>query len=128
MKFNHDCVRDILLEVESNGYGVFMSLDLLCSKLPQYSSEEISYCLLKMREGNLIDVRTANAMNVAMPLIVKIRDITYDGHEFLDNVRLPSTWDKVKETATSVGAFSIDAMKAIAVNVVTNLINGHFLP
>ncbi len=35
MKLNPDCVRDILLTVESNPFGKHMTLDELCGKLCQ---------------------------------------------------------------------------------------------
>lgn len=54
--------------------------------------------------------------------IIKIFDLTYEGHQFLANIRLDTTWNKTKEVAKNIGVESLQAIKDIAVATVTALI------
>ena len=55
VKLNPDCVREILLTVENNEFGVHLTFDNLCSKLPKYERNELHYCCLKLNEAGLLD-------------------------------------------------------------------------
>ena len=41
MKLNPDCIRDILIVVESMEYGTAYTLPRLSDQLPNYSTEEL---------------------------------------------------------------------------------------
>ena len=125
MKLNLDCVRDILLTVESNDFGVHMSFNKLCEKLPKYKSEEIHYCCLKLSEANLLQVVTISVIRNNMPSIKIIKDLTYPGHEFLADIKSDNVWTKIKSIALNVGSFSIHAIKEIAVSVTSDIIKSH---
>lgn len=46
MKFNPDCVRDILIHIESFEYNSAHTIDQMCTELSNYSYEELDYhCL-----------------------------------------------------------------------------------
>ncbi len=53
-------------------------------------------------------------------------DISPQAHEFINNIRTDGVWEKVKEKATKIGSFSIDALSKIAVSVISALITAQF--
>ena len=52
-----------------------------------------------------------------------IIDITYFGHEFIEQIKDDNNWNKVKDVAKKVGSSSIDILLQIAAGVLTNKIN-----
>lgn len=54
MKLDINCVRDILLTIESINYPVCIPRKEFCSRINNYSENEIEYCCLKLYEGNYI--------------------------------------------------------------------------
>lgn len=122
MKLNYDCIRDILLTVESNSFGYRMTLDSLSEKLSEYSTEELHYCCLKLYEGNYLELITVNELRSHIPGIKSIFDLTYDGHEFLETIKSDTNWNKTKRIALDVGSSSLSTIKDIATQVITSLI------
>ena len=125
MKLNPDCVRDILLTVESNEFGQHMTLDYLCEKLPNYSCEDIHYCCLKLDDAGLLEVKAYSMLGQTMPDIKTIKDLTFNGHEFLADIKSDNAWNKTKSIAKDVGSFSIHALKDISVGVINEIIKSH---
>lgn len=114
MKLNPDCVRDVLLAVESCSFGERMTLEDLNTKLPQYSAEDLCYTCLKLQEGGYLELLTISALRMPMPLIKEIGSLTYFGHEFLDTIREDNNWGKVKAVAQKAGTFSLTTLGEIA--------------
>lgn len=54
-----------------------------------------------------------------------IIDITYFGHEFIEQIKDDNNWKKVKDVAKKVGSSSIDILLQIATGVLTNKINNY---
>ena len=54
--------------------------------------------------------------------VYKIEDLTYEGHQFLADIRSDTTWNKTKETAKNIGTESLHAIKDIAIATATTLI------
>lgn len=52
----------------------------------------------------------------------KIIDITWDGHDFLNNIKEPSIWEATKNGAKKIGTTSASAIAFIAKEIVKNLI------
>ena len=117
MRLNSDCVRDVLLAVESCSFGERMTLEDLKAKLPQYSAEDLCYTCLKLEEGDYLELLTISALRMPMPLIKEIGSLTFSGHEFLDTIRADSNWGKVKAIAQKAGAFSLTSLGDIAKEV-----------
>lgn len=127
MELNKDCVRDVLLSCEEllkmdeEGYMNSLSHEELEQVLPNYKTEDIIYTVVKLKEAGFLDVKVTRASgNILVDL--RIYDITFTGHEFLNDIRDDNNWKKVKEIAKSVGAFSINMIAQIAVGVIqTNI-------
>lgn len=119
MKLNPDCMRDILLIIENCAYQEMPSFSYIVKALPQYTSDDISYSCEKLYEANFIDAIVKNYIRGQCP-IVKIRNITYSGHQFLEDVRDDHNWSKIKEIALSVGSVSISTLSQIASTVISS--------
>lgn len=125
MKLNVDCIRDILLFLESLDYEQTTNLEKIHQTLSEYSINEISYTCLKLKEAELINADSISAAGHTLPQIYRIYDITYLGHQFLENIYSDSNWHKVKDIASKIGTYSLSALTQIASTVVSNLISNH---
>lgn len=125
MKLNIDCMRDVLLIIEQCGYQEMPSFQKIVDLLPDYSSDDISYSCEKLYEAEFIDAVHKNYMCGQCP-IIKIKNITYSGHQFLDDIRNDNNWGKVKEIASSVGSISVNAISQIATSVISAAIHSNF--
>lgn len=121
MELNHNCIRSVLLKLESYPYNYQCTMKQLSSDLPDYENEDIQYCVSKLHEIGYID---ANVIHVdgSVPLVTSIYDITFAGHEFLNSIREPELWEKTKSVASKIGATSISALTQISSGVITALI------
>jgi hypothetical protein len=124
VKLNPDCIRDILITVENSEFGSHMTLEKLCEKLPNYTRDEIHYCCIKLNEAGMLEVLIVQMMRQTMPGIKTINDLTFEGHEFLADIKSDNAWNKTKSIAKNIGSFSIHALKDISVGVVSELIKG----
>ena len=119
MKLNPDCVRDILFTIEEHPVFMRLSLDTFSEKLPQYTLTEIHYCCLKLYEANYINLSFYEQFPNKLRYI---EDLTFFGHEFLENIKNDNNWNKTKNIATNVGSFSFDVISKIAINIISQLI------
>ncbi len=126
MKLNIDCIRDLLLLAEEQPLGKELTLPEIESALSQYTKDEIVYSCLKLDEAGFIILATVSMIRSNIPAIRSIKDITYAGHQFLENIRNDKNWEKTKSIAKEIGSFSLDCIKDVAANVVTSLIKAHF--
>lgn len=110
-----DCIRDILLAVESCPFSEHLNLNKLESLLPDHSYEDLWYTCLKLEEGGYLSLMTTTPpMRSYRPGIKCIIDLTYQGHEFLNSVRDPKRWQKLKGVADGLKDYSLSALQAIA--------------
>lgn len=124
MKLNLDCMRDILLVIEQCGYQEMPSFQKVVNSLPGYSIDDISYSCEKLYEAEFIDAIQKNHIRGQCP-IIKIRNITYSGHQFLDDIRNDNNWGKIKEIASSIGSTSVNAISQIAASVISAAIHSN---
>lgn len=120
MQLNIDCMRDVLLTVESANFLEEVTLSKIQESLPEYTKDDISYTILKLNEANFIKARI-KYYNDGL-YIFGVSDITYAGHQFLADIRADNVWSKVKSTSKSIGATSISAITQITSAIVTELI------
>jgi len=126
MKFDPNCVREILLTLEDQPYGTCLSIPALASSIKEFQEDEISYCCLKLAEADYIDITTVNMTGSLVPGIKSVNDITFYGHEFLNNIRDDGIWKNVKSVASQIGSTSISSLSQIATSVLSELIRNHF--
>ena len=106
MELNKDCVRDVLLsceellKIDEDGYMNSLSHEELGQALPNYKTEDIIYTVVKLKEAGFLDVKVTKAFGNIL-VDVRIYDITFNGHEFLNDIRDDKNWKKVKDIAKS---------------------------
>lgn len=127
MKLNHNCVRDVLLYLESVPYVetncdgdmefTEVALDSICEALPKYAMEVIFYTLFELNDGGYISLSEENSDDAITNCCVNY--ITYSGHEFLNTIRANPTWEKTLDIAGEIGNFSLRILEKIAEGVAT---------
>lgn len=113
MKLNIDCVRDMLLVLEKLEYHEAIKAADLHAKLPEYSPEDVHYVAEKLAEGGLITAVIQRDLSGCVALLY-VEDITYAGHQLLNDIRPKERWDKVKDAVLKVGGASIPIIHQIA--------------
>ncbi|MBW7976802.1 DUF2513 domain-containing protein [Bacillus velezensis] len=116
MELKHDCIRDLLLGLEQNlklnqTLSVSEIADL--SSMTSYSHDDIVYTVNKLSEAGFI--KSFSYMGGGLD----VSEITYYGHQFLDNVRGNSIWSETKSHLSKVGgAASLSIISELASNIV----------
>lgn len=125
MKLNPDCVRDILLTIESLPdlkHYLRFDAETIPQYFPNYTMDEIMYHLRQCELSGFL----LNPSHTANYEMYTVSDLTPHGHEFLANIRENKIWNGVKTIAEKVGSISLDALTQIAANVITELIRSQF--
>lgn len=121
MKLNLDCVRDILLTIEKHPIPMNLNFYNFCELLPNYSKDEILYCCKRLYEANYLNLKFISIQN-CKPQLDEIGDLTFYGHEFLENIKNDTNWNKTKNIALKVGSFSFEVIKEISTSVISDVI------
>lgn len=119
MYLNPDCMRDILLFVESTPFRQKVPIETLYDNL-SYTQDEITYACIKMFEADFIS-GSWNAPDGEITVYF-ISDIRYTGHQFLANIRSDSVWNNVKEISKKIGSNSVSSISQIASSIITAII------
>lgn len=110
--------------MEDTDYLEYLRMPQVYEQLSTYPENEINYSVLKLKEAGLIDAITCPYDDGIV--IACLQDITYDGHQFLANIRENHIWSNVKSISKKIGASSLDAITQIATNVITELVKSQF--
>ena len=124
MKLNIDCIRDLLLAIESEVNFAedlkypSVNINSLCKSdfLKKYQKQDICYTALKLNEGGFIDLTSTYGDNRITSILID--SLTYEGHQFLESIKSPNVWAKTKNKAAKIGSFAIDVISEIAVGYV----------
>ena len=121
MKLDPDCVRDVLLATEENtGYREELQLsrnEPLPNQLQKYDFKTVAYHANQCIMSGLI-----SEGHPFFGVEVAIADLTPAGHEFLENIRADTNWNKVKQKAKSVGSESLSVLAQIAGQVISAML------
>lgn len=120
MKMDMDCIRDILLQTEYEGFTIkeAPSDDELVSEISfieKYDNEKLIYHIELAEDFGLLE---------AFPISrgYTVIDLTTQGYLFLDDIRNNNVWNKTKEIANKMGISSLNSIKEIAINVASSII------
>jgi hypothetical protein len=47
-----------------------------------------------------------------------LTELTWDGHDFLDDARLEKNWAKAKKVCEKAGSFSLEVMKSVLTKII----------
>lgn len=123
MKLDHDVVRKFLLAIEENNdlFGLSSASQSKFAKDNNLTDDELAYIILKLYDGDIVNGKplfASNAFYTYTPV-----QLTFKGHEYLDNIRSPEVWSRSKKIAGKIGSVSLDVMATIASKVIAELIN-----
>lgn len=101
-----DLIRDLLLMVEANpemdGTHEFQ---FASGAFPDRSPEEVSYHLKKLIEAGFLHGNQHTAL---------VSSLTWNGHEFLDNIKDPGIWGKTKKQLSGLPGVALTVVAQIA--------------
>ena len=120
MKINHDCIRKILFLIEETtsfnntfDYDIYNPLP----ELSNYTTDEIQYHIRQMEWSGLCTGLLWHSDGCV------ITDLTPEGHKLISEIRSDTNWNKVKQTATKAGVWTLDGIKIIATQVAATAIS-----
>ena len=127
MQINHDCIRTLLLYLEDHTgvykdeeTGKYMKFEVSTAQLfeeddlvAEYGEDTITYTLLKLMEANFIEGRKTVEHQGSF-YHIKITDITWEGHEFLGNIRDNTAWNRTKAAAQELGVSSVKGIGVLS--------------
>lgn len=133
MKLDTNCVRDVLLTVESL-QRVFVNddgdieketlwADDLYAALPQYDKAVVFYALYNLDQAGYIDLSVqwiSDCVNMCA-----INYMTYEGHEFLESIRDSKQWSSVKKGLSAIRNYSLAAISSVAEGITSAAINSY---
>jgi len=118
MKRDFQLIRKIMLEIEANSNGVdFASLEINNS-----SREQIEYHLALLTEAGLIKAFDRSSGNELVFIPIRL---TWEGHEFLDNARNETVWNK---TLQDIGQIAGSVALPILRELLTAALRAQLMP
>ncbi|WP_262011292.1 DUF2513 domain-containing protein [Bacillus licheniformis] len=110
MELKPDLVREVLLVTEKTGIHERLYYKDLYKQLDeskQYDPDDVAYTIKKLIEGGLI----FGASDLAG---YYVDELTYEGHEFLSNIRDNKVWEHTKRTIGKIGGASLSVIGTAA--------------
>lgn len=125
MKLNHDCVRDVLLDIEENmTLNEYLGNKTLESfpSFTKYGFDDFYYSIAKLSEAGYL-VSHELQIDGAINIIARVDSLTWEGHKFLDTIRDNKVWKNTKAIVSNFSSVSLSLIEKIASDVLTNLIS-----
>ena len=80
----------------------------------RYEPDQVTYTLLKLHEARLIAFETNPALGNVQFGRLSIKDVTWEGHQFAQNIQSDTVWENTKRCAAKLGIKSIEGLLGIA--------------
>lgn len=121
MKLNYNCVRELLLFSEEYlTYSTCIRANDVV--FPDFSSDDIVYSAEKLIEAGYLQGSVNTFIGGGQPGIT-ITSISFEGHQFLDNIRDDGVWKDTKKALSKFSSVSLGVINTIATQILTSLIN-----
>ncbi len=119
---NWDTVRAILLKLEA---AATVHTVLMFDQVDGIDAQEVGYHMLLLKDAGLIDANILQSSSGDGAIATApARGLTWEGHEFLDKIRDPSMWGKIKATVKDKGlSLTFDAIKAVAAALIKTVLS-----
>jgi hypothetical protein len=115
MKRDMNLVREILLRLEPLATHPFEPMRLTIGESPLdisgYTNEQIIHHIVLMADGDLLKYGGFSGDDNRH---LRFIGLSWKGHEFLDDVRNPKTWDETKKRLDKIGGGSLELAWEIA--------------
>ncbi|MBG9809138.1 DUF2513 domain-containing protein [Bacillus subtilis] len=111
MELKPDLVRETLLAIEKTGFREKLSFKDLYDRLEDskhYDPDDVAYTLKKLIEGGLIFGSASDNLGYIA------EELTFEGHEFLNNIREKSVWESTRNVISTVGGASLKVFGDVA--------------
>jgi len=116
MQRDMNLVRELLLRLEPLSAHFDNPLPLDVGKppldIPGYTNEQIAYHIRIMAQGDLIAYSGLSGQDGMR--ISRFLGLSWMGHEFIDDVHDPDTWDDTKKKIGKIGGASFQVIWEIA--------------
>lgn len=118
MKRDWDVVRKILIKLEDiSDSASYLEPD----QVNGYDEQLVSYHMRILDEAGLIEAKCSRGMST--PLHCRAQRMTWNGHEFLDQIRQDNVWNKVKGGAREKGLdLSLDVIVELAKTIIFSML------
>ena len=117
MKRDMELIRKILFKIEEE----YVSTALVNLRIDSYEKEQIAHHCKLIYEANLIDDYSEKYASNDLYLY-SVGALTWEGHDFLDQIRQDTIWNKIKNVITRKGLpVSIDIIKSIATSIISSM-------
>ena len=108
-------IREILLQIENS-----CSESDCCVSAPEgYSAEETEGHLLLLLDAGFIEAEVLEAWDGTD---IRVKRMTWDGHDFLEAIRPPQVWDQVEKQITEMGSAAFEIVKGLAIQEAQKLL------
>ena len=122
MQRDMDLVRDLLLEIAASDQPLTFPNFLGGDAEPDRVRKVAYHLKMLIEEAGLISA--IDAKSNSGPAWLRL-ELTWLGHEFLDQIRDPEIWRKTKAGAAKAGGFSIELISALAKGLIKTQIEKH---
>lgn len=114
MNLDMDLVREILLHIEKQDaeedYHEFNK-----DTFPNYGYELVKkHVNMLVKKGYIDGIEEYMGMED-----YHVKDLTWDGHQFLKSVRDEKIWKETKSIATKAGGLTLDVIKSVATELIS---------
>lgn len=110
-----------MLYIEDNlTYGTFIMANE--TKIEGYSQDEILYASDKLFEAGFIDATRKVFISSDGTPEIAVKSITWDGHQFLDNIRDNKVWENTKGILSKFSSVSIGIVSNVASQVISSIV------
>ena len=127
IKLDYDCLRDVLIAIEDHSaftesleYNSLTAEDYFMYMLPQYDKTTVLHTIKKLEEAGFIVYSDSNSNHFPQnPAGIVIFDLSFQGYQYLDSVRSPERWERIKQIAQDKALIlSINVIGAIVSHMV----------
>ena len=115
MKLKIECVKDVMEELESLPIGAH-TLASFPKSIQKYGAEDVLYTIVKLSEAKYINETHMRTMD-GRPHIGSVFDLTFAGHEFLNSIRTPGVWERIRDAAEDGGTACLKALGDVAMEL-----------
>lgn len=106
-----DLIRQLLIQTELKDSPSGWIIPIING----FSADEVSYHINLLIQANLID---GIDLTTADGYLYGIRNLTWEGHEFIDSARNDTTWKKAKQKLGSkIFSVSFDVFKDLLISL-----------
>lgn len=115
MKLKIECVKDVMEELEGLPIGAH-TLGSFKNSIAKHGQEDVLYTVTKLSEAKYINGEYLRTLD-GRAHFGSIYDLTFSGHEFLNSIRTPGVWERIKGAAGDGGTACLKAIGDVAMEM-----------